>query len=126
MASDPTPTAEVSLTESFYGKTWMDWATLLFTLGAGVLGLALGLLMWSGNLRNIYDEPVTAGGPPATITGVFLLGWSALLIRRLIALRKPLICCTEAGVECRVVGAGLIAGLPLPGAIKFILMIWMN
>ena len=103
--------------DRFPAKTWIHWVRLLACGGVGLFAVALGVLFWTGLMTDAYGEERPSAGPPAVIVGSCLLAVGAMAAAQLAALATPPVRCFRQGVECSVVGATSLDGVPMVPAL---------
>jgi hypothetical protein len=105
--------------DRFRGKTWIFWARLLASGVLGIFGVIVGPLCWTGALTDAKGQVRPDAGPPLTIIGLGLLVVALLAAFNIVSRFRPTIRCYREGIECNVVGATSLDGVPLvPGAIR--------
>src|SRR3954471_18453591 len=102
--------------DRFRAKTWPFWAQLLGCGALGVFAVAFGTLFWTGAMTDANGEPRPQAGPPMLLVGCFLLAVATLAVFNLAGRVAPIIRCYRDGIECNLVGASSLDGVPLiPG-----------
>ena len=105
--------------DRFRGKTWIFWAQLLGCGGLGLFGVVFGPLFWTGTLTDANGEVRPQAGPPLTIIGLCLLTVAVLAAFNIVGRIRPIIRCYREGIECNLVGATSLDGVPLvPGLVR--------
>lgn len=93
------------LPDRFRGKTRIYWAQLLVLGSLGSFSLLLGLLFWTGTMKDANGKPRPQAGPPMTIIGSGMVVVASMAAANIFARRRPLIRCFQEGIEFAVVGA---------------------
>jgi hypothetical protein len=105
--------------DRFGGKTWIFWAQLLGCGGLGLFGVVFGPLFWTGTLTDANGDVAPQAGPPLTIIGLCLLTVALLAAFNIVGRIRPIIRCYREGIECNLVGATSLDGVPLvPGLVR--------
>lgn len=102
--------------DRFRGKTWIFWAQLIVSGYLGIMAVIVGTYVWSGNVRNYKGETLSELAIPSILFGVCMLVVAALAAFNIVGRFRPIIRCYREGIECNLVGATSLDGVPfLPG-----------
>jgi hypothetical protein len=105
--------------DEFHGKKWIYWVQLLVAGALGLLSLDLGISFWSGKMLDANHQARPDAGPPLVVMSCVLLAIAALAAFNLIGRIKPMIRCYREGIECNLIGATSLDGIPfVPGGIR--------
>lgn len=88
--------------QKFYARVWLHWATFLILLFLGLNSTIIGVLFWTGSMRDANNQLRPETGPPATIVGSLFLMGAINSFFNLWQRFKPTIQCYRDGIECRV------------------------
>jgi hypothetical protein len=105
--------------DRFAAKTWIYWVQLVLFGGMGLFAVTLGTLFWTGAMTDASGEHRPQAGPPMLIVGCGMLAVAALAAFNIVGRIPPLIRCYREGIECNLVGASSLDGVPLvPGLVR--------
>jgi hypothetical protein len=105
--------------DRFRGKTWIFWVQLFGCGGFGLFGVILGALFWTGAMTDANRKVRPEAGPPLTFAGLGLLAVAGLAAFNIAGRVRPIIRCYREGIECNLVGATSLDGVPLvPGYVR--------
>ena len=105
--------------DRFRGKTWIYWAQLIVCGIIGLCNVILGILFWTRAMADVRGVARPEVGPPAIIGGCCLLAVATLAAFNIIGRVTPIIRCYCDGIECNLVGASSLDGVPLvPGLVR--------
>lgn len=90
------------LPDRFYARVWLHQASLLIFSFLGTGSLVMGVLFWTGSMKDANNKLRPEAGPPATIIGLLMLLVAMNSLFDLWRRRKPTIQCFKEGLECRV------------------------
>ncbi len=105
--------------DRFRGKTWIYWAQLVACGYLGLFSVIFGALFWTGAMTDAKGEVRPQAGPPMVIIGCCLLAVMILAAFNIVARIPPIIRCYREGIECNLVGATSLDGIPfMPGLVR--------
>lgn len=105
--------------DRFRGKTWIYGAQLAVCGALGLFSVAFGALFWTGTITDANGQVRPQAGPPMVIIGSCLLAVAVLAIFNIVGRVAPIIRCYREGIECNLVGATSLDGVPLvPGLVR--------
>jgi hypothetical protein len=105
--------------DRFRGKTWIYWAQFVVCGGLGLFSVIFGALFWTGTMTDANGAVRPQAGPPMVIVGCCLLAVAVLAAFNIVGHIPPIIRCHREGIECNLVGATSLDGVPLvPGLVR--------
>ena len=105
--------------DRFRGKTWIYWAQLIICSGMGSFSILFGSLFWTGAMKDANGEVRPDAGPPMVIIGCVLVAVGVLALFNILGRIAPIVRCYRDGIECNLVGATSLEGIPLiPGMFR--------
>jgi hypothetical protein len=110
---------QAMMQDRFRAKTWIYWAQLIICGGLGLFSVIFGALFWTGAMTDVKGDVAPEAGPPMVTVGCCLLAVGVLAAFNIVSRIPPLIRCYREGIECNVIGATSIDGVPLvPGIVR--------
>lgn len=108
-----------TIRDRFRGKTWIYWAQMIGCGGLGLFSVIFGALFWTGTMTDANGEVRPQAGPPMVIIGCCLLAVAVLAVFNIVGRIPPIVRCFREGIECNLVGATSLDGVPLvPGLVR--------
>jgi len=104
--------------DQFRGKTWIFWAQLIGCGCLGMFSLIFGTLFWSGAMTDANGQVRREAGPPMVIIGFCLAAVAVKAAVDIAARVGPVIRCYREGIECKIIGATSLDGMPVPGLVR--------
>lgn len=105
----------------FFGKTWISWAQFMIFGAMGIFSVPLGILFWTGALRDADNQLRPQAGPPMVIIGSVMLLVSVMAFTNILAFRRPLLALYREGIEVNMVGTSFMG---YGRAVKLVLLLW--
>lgn len=118
----PVPRPTSALPREFFGKMWINAVTAGILGSLSLFALIMGPLFLTDAIESANGRPGAEAGIPLTLMGLFMALPAVAGVVQLIHKRRPVLRICREGIECRLIGRGILSGIGgLPVRLRAIL-----